>query len=244
MNNDDSSTSAARNAANAIARDVTEVTRNTPNGLSILPALFLDRDGVIIEEVEYLSNPSEVRLIPGSAQAIARLNQRGIPVVVVTNQAGVGRGYFPEARVAEVHRHLDRLLAAEGATIDRYYYCPHHPTAAVGPHRVNCPCRKPQPGMLLRAAAELHLNLKHSTIVGDKRSDLEAGLQAGCHAILVRTGYGAEEEKTLGPLAAKVTVVADLAAAVRNLERDDESTHSQDAAEPHTEGNTHDCPTN
>jgi len=154
------------------------------------PALFLDRDGVIIEEVDYLSHPSQVVLIPGAAQAIARANQSAIPVVVATNQAGVARGYFPEANVTLVHKHLDILLATHGAHIDRYYYCPHHPTEGIASYACTCACRKPQPGMLLLAASQLGLDLRRSYLVGDKVSDLQAGMAVGCRTILVQTGYG------------------------------------------------------
>lgn len=154
------------------------------------PAVFLDRDGVLIEEVNYLAHPHQVRLLPDAAPAIARLNQRNIPVVVVTNQAGVAHGKFPEERVDEVHRYLDLLLHREGARVDRYEFCPHHPAGEVSVYRVDCACRKPRPGMLLHAAAELGLDLACSVLVGDKVSDLEAGASAGCATILVRTGHG------------------------------------------------------
>ena len=155
------------------------------------PAVFLDRDGVIIEEVNYLSEVGQVRLLPGAAAAIARLNRRGLPVVVVTNQAGVARGKFPEERVEEVHAYLDLLLARGGARVDRYYYCPHHPEGELPAYRTVCGCRKPRPGMLRQAAAELGLDLARSFLVGDKACDLEAGARAGCRTLLVRTGYGA-----------------------------------------------------
>jgi D-glycero-D-manno-heptose 1,7-bisphosphate phosphatase len=158
------------------------------------PAVFLDRDGVIVDEVQYLSSPDQLVLIPRAADAIARLNQHGIPVVVVTNQAGVARGYFPEERLTAIHRRLDELLAAGGARIDRYEYCPHHPTEGLPPYRVDCACRKPRPGMLLRAATALGLDLSRSVMIGDKLSDLQAGIAAGCRVILVRTGYGFELE--------------------------------------------------
>jgi D-glycero-D-manno-heptose 1,7-bisphosphate phosphatase len=154
------------------------------------PAVFLDRDGVVIEEVEYLAEVGQVRLIPGAAAGIAALNARGIPVVVATNQAGVARGLFPEGRVGQVHAQLARLLAAEGARVDAWYYCPHHPTAGEGAYRVSCACRKPLPGMLLQAAREWGIDLARSFMVGDKRSDLEAGARAGCRSVLVETGYG------------------------------------------------------
>lgn len=178
-------------------------------------AFFLDRDGVIVEEVQYLALPEQLSLLPGAAAAIARLNRAGVPVVVITNQAGVAHGYFPEDRVAEVHRRLDEMLAAEGARVDGYYYCPHHPTAEVAAYRIACACRKPATGMLQRAAAELALDLERSYMVGDKLSDIQAGLNAGCRPILVCTGYGAGVAEALNnsDLTA-IVVAADLAQAV------------------------------
>jgi D-glycero-D-manno-heptose 1,7-bisphosphate phosphatase len=179
------------------------------------PAFFLDRDGVLIEEVHYLAAPDQVRLIPGAAEAVARLNGLGIPVVVVTNQSGVARGHFPETRVAEVHAHLDHLLADRGAAIDRYYYCPHHPTAGLGPYRVECECRKPRPGMLLRAAADLGLDLPRSFLIGDNVSDVQAGTRAGCGTVLVRTGHGSKiSEEALLRAVPSARFADDLARAV------------------------------
>jgi len=179
------------------------------------PAVFLDRDGVVIDEVDYLRCPSQVRLLAGAAEAIARLNRLAIPVVVVTNQAGVAHGYFPESRIAQVHRHLDALLAGHHARVDRYEYCPHHPAGVIAEYRAECECRKPAPGMLLRAAGECAIDLARSWLVGDKLSDLEAGLRAGCRVLLVRTGYGRQAETSLDRLApARVAVAADLAEAV------------------------------
>jgi len=183
--------------------------------MGLRPAVFLDRDGVVIEEVHYLADPSQVRLLPGAAQAIARLNRLGIPVIVATNQAGVAHGLFPESRVAAVHRRLDELLAERHAHVDRYDYCPHHSAAKVPEYRVACACRKPLPGMLLRAAEECGLDLRRSYLVGDKLSDLEAGRRAGCRVLLVRTGYGAETEGQLDQLGLHgVPVAADLAQAI------------------------------
>jgi D-glycero-D-manno-heptose 1,7-bisphosphate phosphatase len=175
-------------------------------------AFFLDRDGVIIEDAHYLADADQVRLLPGAAAAIAQLNRAGVAVVVVTNQSGVARGLFPESRIAEVHQRLDELLAREGARIDRYYHCPHHPTEGVGAYRRDCDCRKPRPGMLLRAAAELGLDLSASWMVGDKLSDAQAAHAAGCRTVLVRTGKGTHAEQELTD--ATVAVVDDLAAAV------------------------------
>lgn len=161
------------------------------------PAVFLDRDGVLIVEAEYLSDPARVQLVPGAAAAVRRLNDAGRPVVVVTNQSGVARGFFPESRVAEVHARIAELLLAEaGARIDHFDYSPFHPTAGVGEYLRDSDCRKPKPGMLLRSAAALGLDLAQSWMVGDRRSDLEAGAAVGCRTILVQTGYGAASELT------------------------------------------------
>jgi D-glycero-D-manno-heptose 1,7-bisphosphate phosphatase len=161
------------------------------------PALLLDRDGVLNEEVRYLHRPEDVVLIPGAAEAVAQVNRLGFPVVVVTNQAGIGRGLYAEADYRAVEARLAELLAARGAHLDASYFCPHHPEHGLGAFRVACECRKPRPGMLLRAARELGLDLSRSVLVGDKRSDLEAGRAAGCRTILVRTGYGVETEAAL-----------------------------------------------
>src|SRR5262249_49424999 len=180
------------------------------------PAIFLDRDGVIIEEVNYLADVSQVRLIPGAGEAIARVNRLGIPVVVVTNQAGGARGLFPEERVHEGHEHLLALLGSWGARVERFYHGPHPPTAGQGSYRPECACRKPRPGLLLRAAADLGLDLARSWLVGDKVSDLEAGAAAGCRTVLVRTGHGRQvrepelDRERLNLLG----VMADLVAAV------------------------------
>jgi D-glycero-D-manno-heptose 1,7-bisphosphate phosphatase len=115
---------------------------------------------------------------------------------VVTNQSGVGRGLFTAAHVEEVHRHLAGLLATFGARVEAFYYCPHHPEAEVEEYRAECDCRKPQPGMLLAAAADLGLDLTRSWLVGDRASDLEAGAAVGCRTVLVRTGYGAQVDAT------------------------------------------------
>ena len=156
--------------------------------------VFLDRDGTINEEVNYLSHPDQLRLIAGAAEAIKLLNQNGYKVVVVTNQAGVARGYFTEQAVREVHEVLEKMLEAHGAAVDAIYYCPHHPAAGIGVYRQDCNCRKPKPGMLEKAAREVDLDLGVSFVVGDKISDLEAGHAVGCRNILVHTGYGQESK--------------------------------------------------
>ncbi|MDZ7361902.1 MAG: D-glycero-beta-D-manno-heptose 1,7-bisphosphate 7-phosphatase [candidate division KSB1 bacterium] len=158
-------------------------------------AVFLDRDGTINEEINYLSRPEQLRLLDGAAEAIRLLNQAGFKVVIVTNQAGVARGYFSEETVQEIHRALENLLGENGAHVDAVYYCPHHPDAGHGVYKTDCQCRKPRPGMLEKAAAELGLDLRQAFVIGDKISDLQAGRAVGCQNILVRTGYGLESEK-------------------------------------------------
>jgi D-glycero-D-manno-heptose 1,7-bisphosphate phosphatase len=160
-------------------------------------AVFLDRDGTINVEKEYLSLPGDFEFIPGAPQAIKLLNDAGFCVIVVTNQSGVARGYYDEAAVCALHRHMDAELAKHGAMVDAYYFCPHHPQHGIGDYRKECGCRKPLPGMLQQAAAEFAIDLASSFIIGDKLADVEAGLKAGCRPLLVRTGYGASESAGL-----------------------------------------------
>ncbi len=158
-------------------------------------AVFLDRDGTIIREVNYLSRLEEIELLSSAAVAIAKLNQLRIPVILVTNQSGVARGKFTETFVRESHSYLQKLLLEQSAHIDDFFYCPHHPEAGNPPYRKICSCRKPAPGMLLAAAAKHHLNLTRSYVIGDKLIDVELGLKTGAKAILVETGYGRKEKE-------------------------------------------------
>jgi len=150
------------------------------------PAVFLDRDGTITEEVGYLNHASRFRMFPFVAAAIRRLNAAGLPVIVVTNQSGVGRGYFPESLVHTVHELMAYQLAQAGAKVDAIYYCPH--TSAE-----NCNCRKPKIGMLERAAHDHALDLQRSFVVGDRFGDMELARNARARGVLVRTGYGEGE---------------------------------------------------
>jgi D-glycero-D-manno-heptose 1,7-bisphosphate phosphatase len=150
------------------------------------PAVFLDRDGTVTEEVGYLNHVSRFRLLAGVGEAIGRLNQASVPVIVVTNQSGVGRGYFPEQLVRDVHERLKMELLKVGARLDAVYYCPHVSAD-------ECNCRKPRTGMLEQAARELRLDLKSSFVVGDRHSDVELAHRVGARSILVRTGYGEGE---------------------------------------------------
>jgi D-glycero-D-manno-heptose 1,7-bisphosphate phosphatase len=153
--------------------------------------MFFDRDGVLLEMVDYLSRIDQVALVPGVAAAIADVNRAGIPVVVVTNQSAIARGLLTEADLRDIHAHLAALLAKEGARIDAIYYCPHHPDVGDAPYRRSCECRKPAPGMLTQAARDLGLDLARSVFIGDHATDIEAGQRAGIgHSILVLTGHG------------------------------------------------------
>ncbi|MBF0369573.1 MAG: D-glycero-beta-D-manno-heptose 1,7-bisphosphate 7-phosphatase [Magnetococcales bacterium] len=143
------------------------------------PAAFLDRDGVLNVDTGYLHDPRDFRWIEGAREGVRSLNEAGFWVFVVTNQSGVARGYYDEAAVERLHGWMNRELAGEGARVDGFYYCPHHPTAGEGKYRRSCDCRKPAPGMLLRAIQEWPVNLADSFMVGDKPSDMQAAAAAG-----------------------------------------------------------------
>jgi D-glycero-D-manno-heptose 1,7-bisphosphate phosphatase len=180
----------------------------------VKPAVFLDRDGTLIEDIGYLRVPGEVAFYPWSIDAVRALNQAGFPVVVTTNQSGIARGIFTEPMVEEVHRHLSAVIEAGGARIDAYYYCPHHPQATVAAYRTVCNCRKPGCGMIERASADLGLDPARSFVVGDKWIDVGAAHAAGARGILVRTGTGAAEEAQPVPGVAADAVVDNLVEAV------------------------------
>ncbi len=170
----------------------------------------MDRDGTLTEEVGYVNHPSRLRILPRSGEAVRRLNQAGIAVVVVTNQAGIARGYFSPQVLAAVNAALVSQLKDEGAYLDGVYVCLHHPTEGEAPYRMVCDCRKPKPGLLLRAASDLGLDLARSTVVGDKGSDLVAARALGACSILVLTGYGLGEwEYRRGALPVQPDHIAD-----------------------------------
>jgi D-glycero-D-manno-heptose 1,7-bisphosphate phosphatase len=157
-------------------------------------AVFVDRDGTLIEEIGYLDRPERVSLFPWSIAAIRALNRAGMRVVMTSNQSGVARGFFTTAIVDEVHRHLAELLAAGGARIDAYYYCPHHPDGKVAEFARACDCRKPGPGLVERAERELGIDPRRSFTIGDRWLDVALARRVGAQGVLVRTGYGATEE--------------------------------------------------
>ena len=156
-------------------------------------AVFIDRDGTLTEEVGYVNHPSRLRLLPRAAQAIRRLNEAGVAAVLATNQAGIARGYFSQDVLHAVNDALVSQLKDAGAHLDGIYVCSHHPHEGQPPFRADCDCRKPKPGLLVRAAAELGLDLRASTMVGDKPSDLVPARAVGARGVLVLTGYGRGE---------------------------------------------------
>ncbi|MCD6334008.1 MAG: D-glycero-beta-D-manno-heptose 1,7-bisphosphate 7-phosphatase [Candidatus Latescibacteria bacterium] len=157
--------------------------------------VFLDRDGTINEDLSgYIGDPEQVVLFPGAASAIRKLNELNLRVMVVTNQAGVARGYYGEEDVRHTNERMAQLLAREGAHVDGFYYCPHHVEGIVPRYRIVCECRKPEPGMLLRAASDFGVDPAQSYIVGDALSDMLAGDRVGAKKALVLTGHGRESQ--------------------------------------------------
>ncbi len=181
-------------------------------------AVFLDRDGTINEEVDFVRTPAELALIAGAAAAVRRLNDAGLVTCVISNQSGVARGFYTEAELVGIHAKLERDLAGAGGRIDRIYYCPHHPTKGLPPYDVVCECRKPAPGMLLTGAREFDVDLSRSFVVGDRDVDVQVGKAVGAYAILVLTGYGRKtREEIAGTDIVPDFVASDLADAVMHI---------------------------
>jgi len=157
------------------------------------PAVFIDRDGTISEEVGYVNHPSRFQLYPYAAEAIKLLNDNSWLAIIVTNQAGVARGYFSEDVVKQVHRELNQRMSENSARVDAIYYCAHHPTVGEPPYRLDCDCRKPLPGLIERAAKDFPIALESSWMVGDRYSDIELARNAGLRSAFVLSGYGRGE---------------------------------------------------
>lgn len=151
-------------------------------------AVFLDKDGTVIIDVPYNVNPDLITLIPGAVTGLKQLQQQGYLLIMVTNQAGVARGYFTEAELPAVEQRLQQMLGEHAVKLDGFYYSPNHPEGTVEPYNVNCNFRKPMPGMLLRAAEEHNIDLRQSWMIGDILHDVEAGNRAGCRSILINNG--------------------------------------------------------
>jgi len=187
-------------------------------------AVFIDRDGTISEEVGYVNHPSRYRVFPYAPAAVKLLNDAGWLAVLVTNQAGVARGYFAEEMVGAVHDRLARELEGGGARLDAVYYCPHHPTVGAPPYRLDCDCRKPRPGLIRRAAEDLRIDTAASWMVGDRYGDVELARNAGLRSAFVLSGYGLGEwEHQRQHWSHQPDLVADdLLAAVREILRREE----------------------
>ena len=163
------------------------------------PAIFMDRDGTLSHEVGYVNHPTRLRLYPWSVDAVRAVNKAGWLAVVVTNQAGIARGYFPPSVLEEVQQALVDQVAAGGGRFDAVYACVHHPTVGKPPYRADCDCRKPRPGLLRRAEEELGVDLSRSWVIGDRHSDLVLAWNVGARGALVKTGYGLGEIQHLAP---------------------------------------------
>lgn len=182
----------------------------------MIKGAFIDRDGVINEDREYVSRPADFHFIPGSIDALRTLHGAGFALVVITNQSGIARGMFTEEDYLQLHTSMQEQLAAEGVVLDSIQYCPHLPDAPVERYRLDCECRKPRAGMILAAARQLDVDLAASVLIGDRRTDLEAGRNAGVgRCFLVRSGkqLSADDESLADG------VYTDLAACVRQLTR-------------------------
>lgn len=155
-------------------------------------AIFIDKDGTLIHNVPYNVNPRKIKLNDGAVEMLASLQQRDYLLIVVSNQAGVAKGYFTEKELMQVNRRINELLLANGVAIDAFYYCPHHPDGIIAEYAVRCDCRKPAPGLLLKAAAEYNIDLGRSWMIGDILHDVEAGKRAGCNTILLNNGNETE----------------------------------------------------
>jgi D-glycero-D-manno-heptose 1,7-bisphosphate phosphatase len=156
-------------------------------------AVFMDRDGTISEEIGYVNHPSRYRVFPYSAEAVRLLNEAGWLAILVTNQAGVARGYFTEDLIGATHDLLRQEMERGGARLDAIYYCAHHPSVGDPPYRIDCDCRKPKPGLIRRAAADFPLDLARSWMIGDRYSDIELARNAGLRSAFVMSGYGRGE---------------------------------------------------
>jgi D-glycero-D-manno-heptose 1,7-bisphosphate phosphatase len=176
-------------------------------------AVFLDRDGTVIQEVGYLDRIDRLELFPETVDALRLLQRAGLRLIIATNQSGIGQGLFTEAFVRDLHDHLTGRLAQGGVRLDGIYYCPHHPTAKLAEYRTACDCRKPSSGLLRQAARDLDLDLARSYMIGDRWRDLQAGQAIGTAGVLVRTGYGETEAQRPPDGAVADVVVDNLAAA-------------------------------
>ena len=182
--------------------------------------VFLDRDGTLNEEKDYVRTPDELQMITGAAQAVRKLNDLGLVTCVISNQSGVARGYLSEEDLAGIHAKLTSELARGGARLDAIYYCPHHPAAGKESYNIECDCRKPKPGMLLQGEREFGIDLTRSFVVGDSIVDMQAAAAVGAGSVLVLTGYGPSTLATSREREVKIDKVAeDITEAVDYIEQ-------------------------
>ncbi len=179
--------------------------------MAMMRAVFIDKDGTLIDDLPYNVDPERIRLSDGAGDALRSLQARGFLLIVITNQSGIARGRIPEPAMAGVHARIADLLAVEGVALDGFYYCPHWPHGRLARHAFACDCRKPRPGLLLRAAAEHGIATDQSWMIGDILDDVEAGRRAGCRTLLIDNGN--ETEWVLGPLRRPHRLARDLSQA-------------------------------
>lgn len=165
---------------------------NPDMNVALQPAIFLDKDGTLIEDVPYNVDVKQIRVYPDVVDALSTLVARGYRLVVVSNQPGIAHGYFDDAAVRAAGEHLLRMLTNENIPVLGFYFCPHHPHGSISDYAIDCNCRKPKPGLLETAAREHHIDLERSWMVGDILNDVEAGRRAGCHTILLDRGNETE----------------------------------------------------
>ena len=181
-------------------------------------AVFIDRDGTLNEDIGYVSSREELSLFPWAAEAVRRINEAGWLAVVITNQSGIARGMYTEETLSSIHLEMIERLAEGCARVDAIYYCPHHPTIGNSQYKKICDCRKPQTGMLKRAAEEWNIDLTRSFVIGDKSSDIDLAENAGAHGVLVLTGYGRETLNNRGRWPCSPEIVAEnLLEAVKSI---------------------------
>jgi D-glycero-D-manno-heptose 1,7-bisphosphate phosphatase len=176
-------------------------------------AILCDRDGTLIEDEHFLSDPGKIRWIPGVLELLAQLTQQNVKVLAITNQSGVARGYFERDAIEAIHAQLHQDVKRKGGEIADFYYCPHHPQGSVSRYSYACDCRKPSPGLFLQAMREHHLQAERCWVAGDRLRDLEPGLELGMKAFLVETGYGLQAKRELRGKSYRdrVTVIPSLA---------------------------------
>ncbi|MES2538219.1 MAG: HAD family hydrolase [Pseudomonadota bacterium] len=180
-------------------------------------AIFLDKDGTLVEDVPYNVDPARVRLSPTAGAALRDFRRQGFLLFVITNQPGIARGFYDERALETVRQRLSELLAAEGIVLDGFYFCPHHPDGSIARHAIGCDCRKPRPGMILRAAGQHGIDLSQSWMIGDILDDVEAGNRAGCRTVLIDNGNETVWKMSARRTPARVALTLhDAAAAIRS----------------------------